>query len=369
MKIAILVWGFPPKRLAGAEIATYNIASHLARRGYKVHVITSLDEGLPKESVEQGFHVHRLGFPKVKFLGIAIFWLKILITLRKVNPDVVHAQGTGMGLTGFLAKMLFKKPYLVWRRGTDVRLVGLFVQPLSKLALKKADAVIALTEDMKREIQTILNREVFVIPNGIDFERFHNLSRDEMRYELQARADERLIVFVGRFRPEKGVRYLIEAMEIIRRKSQNVRLILVGEGPEEEDLKRLVGQLNLKDCINFLGQVPNEEVPQYMAASDVFVLPSLSEGFPNVILEAMASGLAIVASKVSGLPEIVEDGGNGFLVESRNPEQIAEKVLLLLGDDELRERISKNNKETAKGYSWESVVERLDNVYYEVIGK
>jgi len=129
MKIAILLWGFPPKRLAGTEIATYNIARHLAGRGYKVHVITSLDEGLPKESVEQGFHVHRIGFPKIRFLGIAIFWLKILITLRKVNPDLVHIQGTGMGMPGFLAKKLLKKPYLVWRRGTDVRLVGLFVQP------------------------------------------------------------------------------------------------------------------------------------------------------------------------------------------------------------------------------------------------
>jgi len=369
MKIAILLWGFPPKRLAGAEIATYNIARHLAGKGYKVHVITSLDEGLPKKSIEQGFHVHRIGFPKVKLLGIAIFWLKILLTIRKVNPDLVHAQGTGMGFTGFLAKMLFKKPYLVWRRGTDVRLTRLFSRSLSKLVLKKADAVIALTEDMKREIQTILNREVFVIPNGIDFERFHNLSRDEMRYELQARADERLVVFVGRFRPEKGVRYLIKAMEIISRKSRYIRLILVGEGPEEEDLKRLVEQLNLRDCINFLGQVPNEKVPQYMAASDVFVLPSLAEGFPNVILEAMASGLAIVASKVSGLPEIVEDGGNGFLVESMNPEQIAEKVLLLLGDDELRERISKSNREKAKGYSWESVIERLEKVYYKAIRK
>jgi N-acetyl-alpha-D-glucosaminyl L-malate synthase BshA len=369
MKIAILVWGFPPKRLAGAEIAAYNIARHLARKGYKVHVITSLDEGLPKESVEQGFHVHRVGFPKIKFLGIAIFRLKVLLTLRRVNPDTVHGHGTGISLSGFLAKKVLGKPYLVWRRGIDIGLGGLFTRTLSRLVLKNADAVIALTEDMKREIQTVINREVFVIPNGIDFERFQNLSRDKIRYKLQARVDERLVVFVGRFRPEKGVRYLIEAMEIIRRKSQNARLILVGEGPEEEDLKRLVEQLNLRDCVDFLGQVPNEEVPQYMAASDVFVLPSLAEGFPNVILEAMASGLAIVACRVSGLPEIVEDGGNGFLVESKNPEQIAEKVLLLLGNDELRERISKNNKEKAKGYSWESVVERLEEVYLKTSRK
>jgi glycosyltransferase involved in cell wall biosynthesis len=100
-----------------------------------------------------------------------------------------------------------------------------------------------------------------------------------------------------------------------------------------------------------------------MAASDVFALPSLSEGFPIVSLEAMASGLPIVATKVGGLPEIVEDGQNGFLVEPRNPGQIAERALLLLNNDKLRQRISGNNKEKVKEFSWENVVSRLEGLY------
>jgi len=101
-----------------------------------------------------------------------------------------------------------------------------------------------------------------------------------------------------------------------------------------------------------------------MAASDVFVLPSLSEGFPVTVVEAMASGLPIVATTIRGLPEIIKDGKkNGFLVEPKNPEQIAEKVLLVLENDKLRERISEKNKEKAKGYSWEAVIEKLERVY------
>jgi len=367
MKIAILVPLFPPRWIAGTEIATYSIAKHLAKREYEVHVITSLDKGLTKDSMEEGFYAHRIGFPKVRFLGITIFWLKALFVLKKINPDVVHVQNIGMGIPGFLAKKFLRKPYVVWGQGSEVYFPWLFKKPISKLALKNANAVIALTEDMKEEMQRTCNRDILVIPNGVDLERFENLSRDMMRCQLRARADERLVIFVGRFRLEKGVRYLIEAMETIKQERQSVKLILVGEGPEEAALKLLVGQLDLADCIDFLGQISNEEVPRYMAAADVFALPSLSEGFPIVILEAMASGLPIVATNITGLPEVVHNGENGFLVESKNSIELAEKVLLLLQDNELRGRIAQNNKQRAKDYTWEKVIDRLEQVYQKIV--
>jgi len=273
-----------------------------------------------------------------------------------------------MVMPGFLAKKLLRKPYLVWCRGSGVYLPWRFKRAGLGLALRNADAVIALTKDMKREIQKICNREIIVIPNGIDLERFQNLSREEARNKLQIKADDKIIIFVGSLRPVKGVKYLIKAMKIVRQKEPNARLILIGNGEEKQDLVKLTGDLNLGNLITFVGKIPNEKVPEYMAASNVFVLPSLSEGFPLVSLEAMACGLPIVVSRVCGLPEIVEDGKNGFLVESGNPEQIAEKVLLLLEDDELRERMSRNNKEKVKDYTWEGVIGRLERIY-EAIGR
>lgn len=363
MKIAILVPAFLPKWLAGTEIATYNIAKNLAKRNHHVHVITSLDEGLPQESIEDGFHIHRIPRQKVKFLGIILFWVRIFWLLKKIKPDIVHAQSIPAGIPGVLARKILRRPCVVWGRGSEIYLPWRFKEVISKLALRNADAVIALTEDMKREIRKICDKDIYVIPNGVDLERFENLSSENIRRKLEITNEQKIVIFAGILRPIKGVKYLIQAMNIIRQKNTKASLMLIGDGEERQSLEELVKESNLGDCVTFVGQVPNEEVLEYMAASDVFALPSLSEGFPIVSLEAMASGLPIVATKVGGLPEIVEDGQNGFLVEPKSPRQIADKAQLLLEDDELRGRISRNNKEKARSYSWQSIVQRLEEVY------
>ena len=316
MRIAIMVTLFPPKWLAGTEIATYNIAKYLAKRGHEVHVITSLDEGLPKESIEEGFCVHRIFWRKIRFIGIMSFWMKIFGLLKSVNPDIIHVQSVGIGIPAFLSKKILKKPYVVYGRGSEIYLPWMFKDPISKLTLKNADAVIALTEDMKKEIKKKHSREVFVIPNGIDLERFKDLSRATIRKRLKIEDEVKIIIFVGSLRPVKGVRYLIEAMRVIRDKDNNIKLLLVGDGEEREYLEKLVEDLDLEKCVRFIGRVQNEEVPGYMAATDVFVLPSLSEGFPVAVVEAMGSGLPIIATKVGGLPEIIKNGEIDLIINT-----------------------------------------------------
>ena len=369
MKIAILVPLFLPKWLAGTELDTYNIAKYLVKRGHEVHVITSLDKGLPKESKEEGFCVHRIGFPKIRFLGAVIFRLKILSILRRINQDIIHAQGIPMGMPAFLLKKLLRKPYVVLGQGAEVYLAWVFKKPISKLVLRNADTVMALTGHMKREIERLCDKDIYVVPLGINLDNCNDLSREESRSRLQIKEEAKIIIFVGSLRPIKGVKYLIQAIDIINKEKAGVKLMLVGDGGERESLEQLVKDLDLESSVTFTGKVANEKVPEYMAASDVFVLPSLSEGFPVVTLEAMASGLPIVATRVGGMPEIVEDGENGFLVEPRNPGQIAERILLLLKDDQLREKMARSNREKAKRYSWENVVERLERVYLEVLNK
>ena len=123
-----------------------------------------------------------------------------------------------------------------------------------------------------------------------------------------------------RNRSKKGVKYLIETLNIIKNKNKNIRLFIVGDGEEREYLEKLVKELTLEDYVRFIGKIPNERVLEYMVASDIFILPSLSEGFPVTFLEAMASGLPIITTNVRGLSEIIIDGENGFLVDPKSPE-------------------------------------------------
>jgi len=369
VKIAILVSGFPPQVLAGTEIATYNIATHLAKIGHEVHVITSLDKGLSKESLENGFYVHRVGVINRRILESASFFINAFLVLRRIKPELIHVQSIFFSLHALLIKTLLGKPFVVYGRGDDVYLASRFDRLLYRLILGSAGAVIAQTNHMKSAIQRLCPRDIFVIPNGVDIDRFSYISREKARIGLNIKGNEKILLFVGGLRPIKGVGYLIKAMSIVKQRYGNIRLLIIGDGEDRQTLEELAKKLNLARCISFLGQVANEAIPEYMIASDILVLPSLSEGFPVTILEAMATGLPIVTTRVRGLPEIVREGKNGFLVEPKNPEQITEKVLLLLENDDLMQKISGNNREKAKHYSWERVAQNLEEIYTKVTQK
>jgi N-acetyl-alpha-D-glucosaminyl L-malate synthase BshA len=363
MKIVILSHGFPPKRIGGTELATYEIAQNLARIGHEVHVIIIMDVGLPKKSFEEGFYVHRIHWRRIRFFGGIIFWIKRFLCLKIIRPDIIHSQSLELALPAFLSKRFLNTPYVVWAQGSDVYRANFFRKKIYSVVIKNANAVIALTKDMQQRIKEMYNRDIFIIPNGVDLKRFSYLSRKEIRVNLNIKDEEKIILFVGNLRPVKGVKYLIEAIKLIRDKNKNVRLFLVGDGTEREYLENLTKEYDLEKYVNFLGKISNLKIPEYMMASDLFVLPSLSEGVPLVILEAMASGLSIIASNVGGLPEIIHDKENGFLVEPGQPEKIAEKVLQLLENEPLREKMSKNNKDKAKEYDWKAIVVRLEEVY------
>jgi glycosyltransferase involved in cell wall biosynthesis len=364
MKIAILVPMFLPKHLGGVEIATYNIASHLAKKGHQVHVITLWDSGLPEVGIEQGFTVHRIRLPRVKSIGVLIFWFRILLSLKKIDYDIIHVQSVTIALPAYLAGKFFKKPYLVCGHGFDLYFPWRFKKIISKLIMKNASAVIALTENMRKDMQKIYPREVLVIPNGIDGDKFAVLSNKEaLRKKIGVNNSDKIIVFVGTLRPVKNVKSLVRAIPILIPEEPNIKLILVGGGSQVDYLRKMVKELHLEKSVSFTGEISNEKAISYLTAADIFVLPSLSEGFSIVSLEAMACGLPVIATKVGVLPEIIENGVNGFLIDSGEPKEIAEKVLQLLGSEDLREEISENNKRKAKDYNWTNIIQRLEEAY------
>jgi glycosyltransferase involved in cell wall biosynthesis len=363
MKIVIIVSQFPPQWFGGTEIGTYRIAEHLAKRGHEVHIITSLDEGMPEDSCEKGFNIHRILRIRIKFFGKLFFWAAIVRRIHKIDPDIVQAQNLDSGIPALISKKLLKLPYAVWGQGSDVYLPTWTIKLSSKTIIKNADSVFALTKNMKKVMQAIYNREITVIPTGIDIEDYADRSRGIEK------ETGKIILFVGRLNQVKGVQYLLRAMKIVYEALPYARLILVGDGEERKNLEYLSDTLGIRDCVNFIGAIPFErtyEISDYMDKADVFVLPSLSEGLGTVILEAMASGLPVVATRVGGIPDILEDGVNGYLVEPGDFQDMAKKITLLLENQTLRHQLSEQNRKKAEGYLWKNIVNHLERIYLEI---
>jgi len=213
------------------------------------------------------------------------------------------------------------------------------------------------------------DKEIIIIPNGVDSDIFRHQSRAESRKKINIDECEKLIIFVGRFHPVKGIEYLIRSLYQIKQSNRNCKLLLVGHGELEESLRCLVDKLGLKHDVFFAGKVPNKDVPNYLCSADIFVLPSLSEGLPLVVLEAMSSGLPLVTTNIMGVPEIIEDGKNGFLAAPGNPEELTKRIILLLDNEELRIKIGANNMKKAEDFGWVRIASKLEDVYKNVLSR
>lgn len=369
MKIAILVTQFPPKWNDGTQIATYKTAKYLAKIGHEVHVITRHSLGLQFNEIKDGFYIHRIKLLNIRFLGIVLYFISLLKLIKKIRPQIIHAQMlVENGWFAGVIKKLQNIPYINYLRGSDIyESSHLYKKTVAKFVFKNANSIIAQTNDMKLEIQKVSNRDVFVIPNGSEPEKFVGLRKKNCRKELGIKNNEKIILFIGRLIVIKCVDDLINAAKEVVLKEKDVRLYIVGEGNEKEKLIKLVKNESLEDCVKFMGKVPNEIIPKYIIASDIFALVSYTEGYPMVFSEVLPSGLPIVTSNVRGIPEIIENGRNGLVVEPHNIHQIAKAILLLLKDEQLRQKIYKNNIEKGKVNSWENVIKRLEKVYMEVL--
>ncbi|MHA1875448.1 MAG: glycosyltransferase family 4 protein [Promethearchaeota archaeon] len=232
---------------------------------------------------------------------------------------------------------------------------------------KGSKKIIAVSEGVKREIlgnYDVLEEKITVIPNGVDLEEFKpDLNkRRKIREKHGFDENEIILMFSGYEFKRKGLKYLIEALPKIR---GDVKLLLVGKD-NPMPYKKLASKLGVSNKIIFTGFVP--DISEYYAASDIFVFPTAYEAFSLATLEAVASGLAILATKVNGTEELIKHGYNGFFIK-RDPRDIAEKINLLIKEENLRKQMGKNARKTAEKYSWDIIAERTLKIYEEVLRK
>ncbi len=369
MNIGIMIARFPPQATGGAEVQAMLMASLLARNN-KVTVFTRRLDDSPWVEEMDGYTVVRtpaIGVPGIR-LASDIIATRRAVGRRRRDMDVLLCfQSVASGILGAICKRSFGIPFVVWVRGQEEygwSSVGgvdpkvLKNRMLVPWVLRSADKVLVQSEHIRGELKAAV--EKLLKP-----ERWRELSPKVSVMptivepgEGSARHDG-AVLFVGRLVKVKGVHLLIEAM----RRLDGVRLILVGDGPERDALERASKGLD----VSFEGLLPHREVLKRFRDAAVLVQPSLAEGMPNSVLEAMAHGLPVVATAVAGVPEIVRDGETGYLIDRRDPDLLASRLETLLGDRALWERMSRASRDRAMDFSPERVLPRLEAVLSSAI--
>ena len=354
MKVAIILRTFPPDVIGGMETQTKRMATELYDAGHNVTVFTKRF-GEPDDS-DVPYEVARIPHwpinPIVSDITFLLFALLALLRRRNEFDILQCMMIYPMGFLGYVVNKITGLPYFAWIRGGDYYLMDdigwkrwMMRRVLSDtlvLAQSKEirDDVLADFHDLDCEIEVLGN--AVSLPDGT--------------------ADGSGVLYVGRLARKKGLEYLIEAMAEV-----DSQLTIVGSGPERSRLERLAAETDAD--IIFEGEVDPDEVGDYYQSAAVFVLPSIEgEGMPNVILEAMAWGVPIVATRSGGVPTLINDGSNGFLVSMRDPNALSNRINELLTDKSLRKELGANARSfVSENHSWNSLCSELEEHYNSVV--
>jgi glycosyltransferase involved in cell wall biosynthesis len=376
MKVIQICQRFPPA-IGGVESHVSNLALELTRRGVGVKVFTTDSardipfQRLPRNNIQYPFEVRRFHAYKAANLphGLGIIAPSMLPRLLSESFDIVHAHSYGFFPTyaGTFVHEIRNRPLVITTHSDAGRhnlQKLIYDATVPTLTLRRATRIIAITKEEVRYLIRlgVQSKRISVIPNGI------NLAEFEGKLERPHNSDFLSILFVGRVYPnQKGLETLIRAVSQIAR-SVNWRLDIVGEDwSGAAGVLELARKLGIHDRVQVLGELSRANLVEAYQTADLFVLPSLFEPFGIVLLEAMASGLPIVASRVGGIPEVVEEGKTGLLVEPGNPEELRKALETLLSDTNLRNRMGQAGRERAVLFSWTTIVPQIQKVYEEVI--
>jgi glycosyltransferase involved in cell wall biosynthesis len=375
MKILQVTPGYPPN-LGGVENSVYELVQRLRKLNHDVGVVTA---GISSVGVKD--NVWRLPVT-LKFgrdWGDLLMCASLMKTLREIPFDVIHAHtprklfAENVALFKLLSRRKF--PYIVSIRLLNTSLTGfwngllnVYQQSIERFVLKYATYVVVQTQENKDfciKKFGIPSEKIEIIPNGINLNFFNpnDISTVDVRQKYNVE-DKKVILFAGRLTGQKGVPYLLRAVQTVIKTIPNVVLLIAGDGPEIQLFRRLTLALGLRQNVVFLGKIKHEEMPELYSIANVFVLPSLSESFPNSMLEAMAMRNPMVITRVGVVPEILENYRTAILVEPADSSELANAIVELLTDTALAEKLGSRARDlVCKKFTWEPVVEQTLNLY------
>jgi len=378
MNIALVCYA----SVGGSGIVATELAKSLARRNHQVHLI-STEPPFRLGDYEAGLAFHRVHTPSYPLFREPQYLLSLATQIvqlsREFKFDVVHAHyAIPHATAAYLARQILASTpgahvpkVITTLHGTDITLLGSDPSYSETVAfsIEQSDGVTAVSESLKRETyQSLpLKRDIRVIPNFLECDVHKKRDLPDLRARLcPPDRYDKLIIHLSNFRPVKRVEAVVDIFERVRAKVR-AKLIFVGEGPELNKAMRLVHEKDLACDVEALGE--QDQVVPLLSVSDLFLLPSWQESFGLAALEAMACGVPVVASRVGGLPEVVEEGVSGFLRAPEDTNGMAEACIQVLTDPALHARFSKAGLDRVRRHFCSKLVVPQYEAYYQEVLK
>jgi len=388
------------KDTGGMNVYVRDLTRQLGRCGIHVDVFTrSQDEHIPHVLHDLGYGnrvVHVPAGPEeplpkeelVKHIPEFVAGIREFARQKELTYDLIHSHYWMSGIAAEELKAAWDVPVVhmfhtlgvmkqrVARLPGEVE--GDFRLEGEKRVLRIADQIVAATQAELAQLQWLYQadtRKVTIIPPGVDLGHFYPIPIDEAKAFIGVPSCDRTLLFVGRIEPLKGIDTLIQAIGLMRQQDVYTCLTVIGGDPEQTNggnvemlrLQALSAQAGLTDLVTFIGKRGQDTLPYYYSAADAVVVPSHYESFGMVALEAMACGTPVVASQVGGLAFLVQDGVTGFTVPVEEPAALAEKLILLANDAELRRKMGESAAAFAQEYSWEKIANRMVALYQKLV--
>lgn len=367
MKILRIAPDIYPHMVGGFGIHIHEMSKEQVKLGHDVTVYTA-SEGVDSEyKTDDGYYVRNFK-PVVKVLGNSIIPTMLFDLIKhQANFDIIHAHSHLFFSTNLsaIARQFGSTPLVITNHGLNSQTAPKWFQDLytvtgARLTFAAADKILCYTKSEKQELVKlgINSKKIEVIHNGIDTDLF--VPSYESSFNRNA------LLWIGRYAPGKGLDYLVDAFNILKSRHSDVTLLMIGRGSEKKRIHKKIHELNLEKSVVMKDFVPNSEIVGTYQNSGIFVLPSIEEGVPRTILEAMSCGVPVVCTNLPQLLDIV--GKSGLLVPGKDSKALADAISKLLSDLSLAEELRKNGrKNVVENYSWKDTVNKTIYSYFSLM--
>ena len=375
MKIAIVCY----PTFGGSGVVATELGLELARRGHEIHFIT-YSQPVRLALLNPNVHYHQVNVPEYPLFHYQPYELalssKLVDMVKLYKIDVLHVHyAIPHAYAGYMAKQMLKDeginiPMVTALHGTDITLVGNhpFYKPAVTFSINKSDFVTSVSESLKADTLKLfsIKNEIQVIPNFIDLDKEKKDPNTPCHRSVMAAADERIITHISNFR---GVKRIPDVVKIFYKIQKEIpaKLMMVGDGPEKEKAEELCFELGIQDKVIFFGN--SNEIDKILCLTDLFLLPSQTESFGLVALEAMACSVPVISSNSGGLPEVNFDGFSGFLSDVGNVDEMAKNALTILKDDDVLNKFKRNALSIAEKFDIKKILPLYEDLYHRAIQK